>query len=336
MRCPKCQASNAEGRRFCRGCGLPLGDRCPTCDFVNQPGDLYCGGCGKEIAPLVPSGIAGAASDTPRAVWRPAEAERRQITVMFCDLVGSTALSEQLDPEEMRDLFKAYREACSAVVDRYEGWIAQFRGDGILIYFGYPEAHEDDAARAVRAALEIVPAVRGVHNRWYAEGDLDLNVRIGIDTGLVVIGDLPSGAVDEYMAAVGDSPNVASRVQGYAEPGAVLITGNTMRLVEGLFIADDLGRHALRGVNEPVHLYRVRGVSESITRFEAASSLTAFVNREPELALGLDCWARARAGDGQVLLVSGEAGIGKSRLIQVLQEQIADQPHRWVRCQCSP
>jgi class 3 adenylate cyclase/tetratricopeptide (TPR) repeat protein len=255
---------------------------------------------------------------------------------MFCDLVGSTALSEQLDPEEMRDLFKAYREACSAVVDRYEGWIAQFRGDGILIYFGYPEAHEDDAARAVRAALEIVPAVRGVHNRWYAEGDLDLNVRIGIDTGLVVIGDLPSGEVDEYMAAVGDSPNVASRVQGYAEPGAVLITGNTMRLVEGLFIADDLGRHALRGVNEPVQLYRVRGVSESITRFEAASSLTAFVNREPELALGLDCWARARAGNGQVLLVSGEPGIGKSRLIQVLQEQIADQPHRWVRCQCSP
>ena len=173
-------------------------------------------------------------------------------------------------------------------------------------------------------------------NRWYAEGALDLNVRIGIDTGLVVIGDLPSGAVDEYMAAVGDPPNVAARVQGYAEPGAVLIAGNTMRLVGGLFIADDLGRHALRGVTEPVQLYRVRQVSESITRFEAASSLTAFVNREPELALSLDRWARARAGDGQVLLVSGEPGIGKSRLIQVLQEQIADQPHHWVRCQCSP
>ncbi len=269
-------------------------------------------------------------------VWRPAEAERRQITVMFCDLVGSTALSEQLDPEDMRDLLRAYREACSGVVERYEGWIAQFRGDGILIYFGYPEAHEDDAARAVRAALEIILAVRGVHNRWYAEGDLDLNVRIGIDTGLVVIGDLPSGAVDEYMAAVGDSPNVAARVQGYAEPGAVLITRNTMRLVDGLFIADDLGRHVLRGVKEPVQLYHVRQVSESITRFEATSSLTEFVNRGPELALILDRWTRTRAGDGQVVLVSGEPGIGKSRLLQVVQEQTADQPHSWVRCQCSP
>jgi class 3 adenylate cyclase/tetratricopeptide (TPR) repeat protein len=275
-------------------------------------------------------------------VWQQAEAERRRITVMFCDLVGSTALSERLDPEDMRDLLKEYRKACNEVVERYKGWVAQFRGDGILIYFGYPEAHEDDAARALHAALEIIPTVRSIQIPWCAGGQLNLDARIGIDTGLVVVGDHPSGAVDEYMAAaeymaaVGDAPNVAARVQSYAEPGAVLATGNTMRLAEGLFITDDVGRQMLRGVSEPVSLFRVRQVSERLTRFEAATELTDFVNREPELALILDRWAWVGRGHGQVVLVSGEPGIGKSRLIQVVQEKIADQPHDWIHCQCSP
>jgi class 3 adenylate cyclase/tetratricopeptide (TPR) repeat protein/ABC-type transport system involved in cytochrome c biogenesis ATPase subunit len=335
MRCPRCQALNVKDRLFCRLCGLPLGQRCPICDFLNGPGDLYCGGCGEEVAPLDLGDTVGEPLE-PHEVWESAEAERRQITVMFCDLVGSTALSERLDPEDMRDLLKAYREACNEVVHRYKGWIAQFQGDGILIYFGYPEAHEDDATRALRAALEIIPAVRRIQNKWCAADQLDLDVRIGIDTGLVVVGDLPSGNIDEFMAAVGDALNVAARVQSYAEPGAVLATGHTMRLVEGLFITEDVGRHLLRGVTEPVHLFRVRQVSESLTRFEAAAELTAFVNRESELALILDRWAWARSGRGQVVLISGEPGIGKSRLVQVVQEQIADQPHGWVRCQCSP
>ena len=185
MRCPKCQANNQEGRRFCRRCAAPLWQRCPSCGFANEPGDRYCGGCAAEIA----SPAAGAAGDPPAGPGEtrvPAEAERRQITVMFCDLVGSTALSEQLDPEDMRDLLRAYREACSAIVERYEGLIAQFRGDGILIYFGYPKAHEDDPARAVRAALEIIPAVRGIDNPWGRGGQISTDVRIGIDTGLVV------------------------------------------------------------------------------------------------------------------------------------------------------
>jgi class 3 adenylate cyclase/predicted ATPase len=335
MRCPKCQANNQEGRRFCRRCAAPLWQRCPSCGFANEPGDRYCGGCAAEIA----SPPADAAGDPPAGLGETrvqAEAERRQITVMFCDLVGSTALSEQLDPEDMRDLLRAYREACSAIVERYEGLIAQFRGDGILIYFGYPKAHEDDPARAVRAALEIIPAVRGIDNPWGRGGQISTDVRIGIDTGLVVVGDLPSGAVDEYMAVVGDAPNVAARVQGYAEPGAVLITGSTMRLVEGLFVADDLGAHLLHNVSHPVHIYRVREVSEHLTPFEAAAIFTPFVNRNLEFALILDRWARARADGGQVVLISGEPGIGKSRLVHEVQEQIAEQPHGWLRCQCSP
>lgn len=336
MRCPKCQASNPEGRRFCRRCATPLGQRCSRCGFANEPGDLYCGGCAGELASPVPDLAAGEPPAKPGETWVPADAERRQITVMFCDLVGSTALSEQLDPEDMRDLLRAYREACGAIVERYEGWIAQFRGDGILIYFGYPKAHEDDAARAIRAALEIVPAVRGINNPWVRGSQINTDVRIGIDTGLVVVGDLPSGAVDEYMAVVGDAPNVASRVQGYAEPGAVLITGNSMRLVEGLFIADDLGSHLLRNVSQPVRIYRVREVSEHLTPFEAAAMFTPFVNRKPELALILDRWARARADGRQVVLISGEPGIGKSRLLQEVQEHISEQPHGWLRCQCSP
>jgi class 3 adenylate cyclase/tetratricopeptide (TPR) repeat protein len=324
-----------EGRRFCRWCGQLLG-RCPNCDFVNEPGDLYCGGCGEEIVSVALGPTSGEALEKSHAVWQQGEAERRQITVMFCDLVGSTALSERLDPEDMRELLRDYRKACNEVVDRYKGWIAQFRGDGILIYFGYPEAHEDDAARALRAALEIIPTVRRIQIPWCTEDQLNLDARIGIDTGLVVVGDLPSGAVGEYMAAVGDALNVAARVQSYAEPGAVLATGNTMRLAEGLFIADDLGRQLLRGVSEPVSLFRVRQVSERLTRFEAATKFTAFVNREPELALILDRWAWAHRGQGQIVLISGEPGIGKSRLIQVVHEKIADQLHGWIHCQCSP
>ena len=205
MRCPKCLSNNLEGRLYCRRCGLRLGDQCPACHFANDPGDLYCGGCGREIAAPASPERTPETPDPPPEVGRPTAAERRQITVMFCDLVGSTALSEKLDPEDMRDILMAYRSACNEIVDRYEGWIAQFRGDEILIYFGYPEAHEDDPARALRAALEIIPAVQSIEARWQG-GAVNLDARIGIDTGLVVVGDLCAGTIDEYMAIVGIRP----------------------------------------------------------------------------------------------------------------------------------
>ena len=264
------------------------------------------------------------------------EPERRQITVMFCDLVGSTAIMEQLDPEDMRDLLSAYRVACGEIVERYAGYVARYAGDGILVYFGFPEAHEDDAVRAVRAALEIIPDVQGLSGNWFPDGQPGLDVRIAIDTGMTVVGDLPSGSVSENMAVVGEPPNIAARVQNFADPGTVLITGNTMRLVEGLFVVDDLGPQALRNVAEPVNLYRVRKVGESVTRFEASAVLSRFVNREREIEVIIDCWRGARTGSGQVLLLTGEPGIGKSRLIQEIHNRIAEEPHEWLRCQCSP
>ena len=332
MQCPRCQASNLKGRRFCRACGHSL-VACPNCDFVNEIGDLYCGGCGIEIAPAGQRSSEGA--DKRQRLRPHVKAERRQLTVMFCDLVGSTALSERLDPEDMRDLLLEYRKLCGEIVDRHKGLVAQFYGDGILIYFGYPKAHEDDAARALRAALEIIPAVRNIQISWPGKERLNLDARIGIDTGVVVVGNTLSGAVDGNMAAVGETPNVAARVQSYAEPGAVLATGSTMRLAEGLFLTDYLGRQMFNGVSEPVSLFRVRQATGRLTRFDAASDLTDFVSRESELALILDRWQKAQAGRGQVVLVSGEPGIGKSRLIQVVQQRIADRPHDWIQCQCS-
>lgn len=336
MLCPKCHANNSEDRRFCRQCAAPLPGYCPACGFANEPGDLFCGGCGEKLALVALADEAEEASGMPHGAWKHAGAERRHITVMFCDLVGSAAITEQLDPEDMRDLLSSYHAACGEIINRYAGSIAQYQGDGILVYFGYPQAHEDDAVRAIRSGLEMIPKVQALSERWFTKDEPGLDVRIGIDTGLVVVGGLPSGAVGQDMAVVGEAPNVASRVQNFAEPGSLLITGNTMRLVEGLFVVDDLGPQEFRNIAQPVNLYRVRRVSEKVTRFEAAAVLTPFVDRERELALILDHWERVRAGDGQVVMVSGEPGIGKSRLIREVHERIAGEPHIWLRCQCSP
>ncbi|NOT55639.1 MAG: AAA family ATPase [Deltaproteobacteria bacterium] len=265
-------------------------------------------------------------------------AERRQLTVMFCDLVGSTALSEQLDPEDLRTVVRLYQETCTAVIQRYAGHIAQHLGDGLLVYFGYPVAHEDDAQRGVRTGLEIVQALRGqgTGDRKQARQQ-PLQVRIGIHTGVVVIGEIGRGEKRE-MLALGETPNIAARVQGLAEPDTVVISAVTYRLVHGLFACQDLGPQTLKGISVPLSLYRVIEESVARSRFEVAigAGLTPLVGRGEELGLLQRRWTQAKEGAGQVVLLSGEAGIGKSRLVQALKEQVLAVGATRIEFRCSP
>ncbi len=279
---------------------------------------------------------AAALAAAPAPVAGPAptpspEAERRQLTVMFCDLVGSTALSERLDPEDLRALMTAYRDAAGAVVARYDGTVAQYLGDGLMIYFGWPNAHEDDAVRAVRAGLDIVATVKGL-----AAPD-PLAVRIGIATGPVVVGHSADEQSDASLA-VGETPNIAARLQSLAEPDAVILADNTRRLIAGTFELDDLGSHDVKGISAPVSVYRVVGESALESRFEAAHqiALTPLVGRDEEIGLLLKRWEQACDGDGQIVVVSGEPGIGKSRITQTLRERIGGEAHVRLRYQCSP
>src|SRR6266851_2778037 len=257
-------------------------------------------------------------------------AERRHLTVMICDLVGSTALSARLDPEDMRAVIDAYHAACARITRTYDGFLAEFRGDGILVYFGYPIAHEDDAERTVRAGLDIIAAVARLETRA-AE---PLAVRIGIATGVVVVGE---GELREH-AVVGDTPNLAARLQALAEPGTIVVAASTRRLLGDLFRLCDLGSHEVKGIAEPVAAWAVEGVSDSESRFEAvrAAGLTDLIDREDELDFLLERQRLAWKGEGQIVLISGEPGIGKSRLAAALAERIAGEPHTRLRYQCSP
>jgi predicted ATPase/class 3 adenylate cyclase len=264
---------------------------------------------------------------------RPAEAERRQLTVLFCDLVGSTELAARLDPEDLREVMRAYQAACADVVGRFEGYVAMFLGDGVLAYFGWPRAHEDDAERAVRAGLQLVQDVARLEPR----AGIRLQARVGVATGHVVVGDLISEGVSDRDAVSGDTPNLAARLQAVTAPGSVVISSSTRRLVGGLFELDDLGPQRLKGFAEPLSAWRVSGESPAEGRFEARHSagLTPLVGREEEIALLLRRWEQAREGEGQVVLLSGEPGIGKSRIVRELRERIAE-PHVRLTHQCSP
>ncbi|HEY7493438.1 MAG TPA: adenylate/guanylate cyclase domain-containing protein, partial [Candidatus Tectomicrobia bacterium] len=265
------------------------------------------------------------------------EAERRQLTVLFCDLVGSTALAGQLDPEDWREVVRAYHTACAEVIGRFEGHIAQYLGDGLLIYFGYPQAHEDDALRAVRAGLGMVNAMDTLRLRLVQEWGIRLAVRLGIHTGLVVVGTMGGGDRQEQLA-LGEVPNIAARLQGLAAPDTVVLSAATYRLVHGFVACDDLGVQTLRGTVAPMRLYRVLGESGAQSRLDVAvrRGLTPLVGRESEITLLRQHWAQAQHGQGQAVALRGEAGIGKSRLVQVLIEHVADAGHVWLECQGSP
>src|SRR5215468_3966254 len=261
-------------------------------------------------------------------------AERRHLTVMICDLVGSTGLSTRLDPEDMRAVIDAYHATCARITRTYDGFLAEFRGDGILAYFGYPLAHEDDAERTVRAGLDIAAAVARLKTR----AEEPLSVRIGIATGLVVVGDLGGEGKLREHTVVGDTPNLAARLQALAEPGTIVVTASTRRLLGGLFRLRDLGLHEVKGIAEPVAAWVVEGVSDSESRFEAVrkAGLTDLIGREDELDFLLERQRLAWKGEGQIVLISGEPGIGKSRLAAALAERIAGEPHTRLRYQCSP
>jgi class 3 adenylate cyclase/predicted ATPase len=303
--------------------GMRLGDRKRFIKAIKAE-------AGNSPSTLVTSATRGPQSDHTAT----GGAERRHLTVMICDLVNSTALARRLDPEEMAAVIDAYQAACARITLAFDGFLADFRGDGIFAYFGYPRAHEDDAERTVRAALDIAAAVA----RLKTPAKEALSVRIGIATGLVVVGERGGeGALREHTV-VGDTPSVAARLQGLAEPGTVVVAESTRRLLGDLFHLRDLGQHNVKGIAEPIAAWAVDGVSASQSRFEAihAAGLTDLIGREDELDFLLERQRLAWKGEGQIVLISGEPGIGKSRLVAALEERIADQPHAFLQYQCSP
>jgi TOMM system kinase/cyclase fusion protein len=310
---------------------------------VDQDGEMlvWTGEAGTKSAPVsspfAPQEIPQQDQPTQVAPLSPVppspDAERRQLTVMFCDLVDSTRLSSQLDPEEYRDVVRAYQRVCTEVVQRFDGHIAQLLGDGLLVYFGYPYAHEDDAHRAVRTGLGILAAMGDLNTRLQQEKGIQLALRVGIHTGLVVVGEM--GGEGRYESlALGTVPNVCSRIEGLTAPNTIALSEATYRLVQGYFECQDLGAQALRGVTESIHVYQVLGESGATSRLDVAQprGLTPLVGRESEVTLLLERWDQAKAGHGQVVLLSGEAGIGKSRLVQVLKDYVANESH--VRWEC--
>ena len=310
MRCSKCGSENPAGRKFCEDCGAPFATPCTTCGAETTAGKRFCGECG---APL----------DTASANPEPRESsltgERRHLTVLFCDLVGSTEITAQLDPEEWRELVASYHRAANQAITRYGGHVAKYLGDGVMAYFGWPEAHENDAERAARAGLAILEAVPKLNQETT---NPKISVRVGIDSGAVVVGAGVSKDADVF----GETPNVAARMQAIAVPGTVLISASTHRLISGLFVVEAVGTRALKGITSPVEVFQVVRPTGVRGRLQTARGLTPFVGREEELRLLLSRWERARDGEGQLVVVVGEAGIGKSRLVTEFHERIRD-PH---------
>jgi class 3 adenylate cyclase/predicted ATPase len=360
--------------KFCNECGQPLALRCGACG-VEQPGRAkFCNECGTALAepnqPTANSQAASSLSDLAphsdqreRTIERTLAAgpsnlpagERRQLTVLFCDLVGSTAIAARLDPEEWGNIAARYQRTAAEAVTRFGGHVAKYLGDGLVVYFGYPQAHDDDPERAVRAGLAIVDAVRALKNPPvspfskggeesvppFEKGGLGgissdaatLHVRVGMHTGPVVISQGGGTEVEIF----GDTPNVAARVQSVAQADTVFITGSTQRLVSGIFVVEELGAHTLKGVPEPVPLYRVLQPSGVRSRLDVVGHrFTPFVGRDLELGVLLDRWERVEERDGQSVVISGEAGVGKSRLMHTLRERLAAEPHTWLECRCTP
>jgi class 3 adenylate cyclase len=328
VQCPSCHADTPDTGKFCISCGAGLPVQCQWCRASNPAGANFCSECGQKPAPSRKAGSLAPASD-PASLET---AERRQLTVMFCDLVGSTALSARLDPEDLRGIIGAYHRCSTELVERNGGFVAKYMGDGVLAYFGYPQAHEHDAERAVRAALNLVEAVPKL-----IAAVVPLQVRVGIATGLVVVGDLIGAGAAQEQAVVGETPNLAARLQALAEPGAVVIASTTRRLIGGLFEYRNLGAMTLKGFAEEVSAWQVIGLSTAESRFEALrTAITPLVGREEEIEILMRRWQRAKEGDGQVVLISGEPGIGKSRIAQTVVERLGTEPHTRLRYFCSP
>jgi TOMM system kinase/cyclase fusion protein len=306
--------------------------RCSDCGFDNPAGFCFCGQCG---TPLVPThtreGDVGV--DEIESVG---SAERRQLTVVFCDIMGSSAFAERLDPEELRDVILSYRKVCGSVVEHYTGYIGRLVGDGILIYFGYPRAHEDDAIRAVRAALAIVAEIKRIGAELRPQLGADLAVHIGIHTGLVIVGELGSGTTRENLAIVGETPNIAARLEQLAGANSIFVSDTTFRIARPAFQWRERGLHQLKGLSKPVAVFEPLSEAPQRGSLERMSGreLTPLAGRTEELQLLMRRWDQAVDGSGQVILVTGEPGIGKSRLLQAFEERLEDAPRRVILCNC--
>jgi class 3 adenylate cyclase/predicted ATPase len=332
VQCPSCNANVPEGSNFCGLCGTALPRACPACGQPNAAQFKFCSTCGANLSSPTSPLMAPAGARPASTISTSSPAERRQLTVLFCDMVGSTRLSGDLDPEEHRDILAAFQGCCSREIARFGGHVAQYMGDGVLAYFGYPAAHEDDAERAVRAGLAIIAGVPLLQPL----PSITLQVRVGIASGLAVVGDLMGAAQEQ--AAVGETTNLAARLQALAEPNTVLIAPETFRLVGGLFDYRDLGPQTIKGFGRPVHVRQVLGPSRAASRFEArhGQGVAPLLGREEELDVLLRRWAQAKAGEGRVIHVTGEPGIGKSRLVQALVDALGGDRHTSVQCHCSP
>jgi class 3 adenylate cyclase/predicted ATPase len=332
MDCPGCGTANPAGKRFCGHCGAALPLLCRGCGNKNPAGTSFCGHCGASLS----SKDAGGAH-TERSLERlratEAEAERRHLTVMFCDLVGSTVLAGELDPEDLAEVIHRFQTVCTKTLEDSAGHVARFMGDGVLAYFGYPQAHEDDAERAVRAGLELVAKV----GQLLLPSGKALQSRVGIATGLVVVGEILRERPAQEPAAVGITPNLAARLQTVAEPNAVLVAESTHRLLGNVFVYEGVRSYQLKGFPEPVSAWRVNGERIVDSRFEAhrPGTLTRFVGRQHELRQLLDLWERSKRGEYHVALLCGEAGIGKSRITKTLRDRLGS-AHVKIEYQCSP
>ncbi len=322
--------------KFCGQCGESLQISCAKCQFENPSGFNYCGNCGSQLAP----------SDELRKEDLPSrsnekvhiEAERRHLTVMFCDLEGSTELSSKLDPEELREVVREYQEVCAKVVNRFEGHIAQYLGDGILVYFGYPVTHENEAYRAVNSGLRIIEAIKHLSERFSAEKNISISVRLGIHTGHVVIGDMGGGGKTEQLA-LGITPNIAARLEGIASSNSLVISADTYKLVERFFTCDEDGYHELKGISEPLLVYKVKheNIAKSRLGPEQNVDRLPLIGRAEEFNKVMNLWEKAKAGVSHVILLGGEAGMGKSHLLQAIISKIAEETDAWLNIHyCSP
>jgi len=335
MKCLSCNADNPQTNRFCTQCGSELPITCSRCGATSPAHSKFCGECGSKL--LTPAGLQRSPT-TPNleASSRPvgtsgAPSERRHLTVLFCDIVQSTALAKLLDPEDLSQLMRTYYDRSGEAIGRFDGVIASYVGDGIMALFGYPRAHEDDAERAVRAALQIIEVSKTV----CPKGHPPIRVRIGIASGLVVVGEDKLHALAREKSIVGETPNLAAHLQGVAAPNSILISEATRELVGDVFELEKLELHNLKG--RPEIAWQIVGLKAGTSRFEAhVRTLTNFVGREQEVALLVDRWQRANQGEGQIVLLAGEAGIGKSRIVETFLQMISGTSQLILRYQCSP
>src|ERR1700744_543358 len=308
---------------------------CANCRTENPDGMRFCGGCGRPIQDLeaVPGNGVGA---VPRN--GPGAAHRRHMTVMFCDIVGSTALAETLDPEDFREILTGYQKACARATERFHGYIARYAGDGILVYFGYPQAREDSAECAAHAGLAMLEELEQLNGTLRDQHGLTLRVRIGIHTGMVVAGEMGVGETRERMAIVGETPHIAARLESIAAPQTVVISDATRDLVEGYFVTESLGAQQLKGVSRHIGVHRVLRATGAVGRLEVAGErrLTPLVGRDHELARLAQAWQQVKRGHGAMVHLTGEAGIGKSRIVRELLDRLNPQVGEAQIWRCSP